>query len=175
MNESSIRCRRFDCSIRRHNHENDDVGIYLNLPITFKSNTNADYISFYKIIKYSKYDTRIICYVLRGILDKSPISIEHFIYIFKLLNTDSMNRFCKENPKFYNACLKQYSDISKISPLFSSVFPTFDVTGDYYEYIVLCYVNYNKKSKRKSVKFWNSFVNDVDDADNMFYEIVSFL
>ena len=64
MNESSRRCRRVSCSIRTHNHKDDDISIYFKYPNDYwYSNYNISHcklISDYKIVKYGKYDVILI-------------------------------------------------------------------------------------------------------------------
>jgi len=180
MNESSRRCRRFDCCIRNHHHENDHLVIFFNYPddYIFLYSCNIPHsklISNYKRIKYGKYDEFLILEITNNLLKiidddeyyDEDESLSFLIYLFELLKTCNLFFFVKKNVQFYKIFMKKYTEFNS-NDLFMNFFPKFDIINDYYDFLVHCY-------HIEDVNFWNDYKKKINDADNIFSEIVSFL
>ena len=75
--------------------------------------------------------------------------------------------FVKKNVQFYKIFMKKYTEFNS-NDLFMKFFPKFDIINDYYDFLVHCY-------HIEDVNFWNDYKKKINDADNIFSEIVSFL
>ena len=169
---------------------------YRRLPIFYRA---SFYISWYKKIKYDEYNEKFIFKILENVLEDWSFlpncGLFYALYTFEVVNTYNVRLFFlkKRSNKLYHTILNKHKEFLT-EPLFAQVFPEFNMVNDYYEFIVYCYMNKiinrtkqykvkitNRQNRqyRQPIKidkyFWNDFSNEVEDVDNVFSDIVSFL
>lgn len=193
MEQPVLRCTRGEkCSIRSHNHENENIASFLGLNerlINFCNNyrvlfkhPQSHYIRIYNSLCNDSYDKEFIIKVLSDYLKEATepsrslnLTAILTVFLYRLFNSSYNLRWfilgnISKHPKFISTIREKFIEHSRLS-LFSDHVPALDIAQDFYERMTHYY-----SLEEQEDSYFARFKQNVVDADNIFTEeILSFI